>query len=80
MIKIYHTEFKKAGGKITLAKFRESLKAAVSFQIAYFWARILKPDVIHLHGGRYFIARTLRLLPSRKVMRDHFESLLDLSR
>ncbi|MCK5141637.1 MAG: hypothetical protein KAQ70_05540, partial [Candidatus Heimdallarchaeota archaeon] len=70
----------KRGGKITLPKFKQSLKAAVSFQIAYFWAKILKPDVIHLHGGRYFIARTLRLLPSRKVMREHFKKLLELSK
>ncbi|MBY9001698.1 MAG: phosphotransferase [Candidatus Heimdallarchaeota archaeon] len=80
LIKIYHNEFKKAGGKMTLQQFRKSLKAAVSFQIAYFWARILKPYVINLHGGRYFIARTLRLLPSRKVMRAHFKNLLDISR
>jgi len=80
LLKIYHSEFKKQGGKVTLPKFKQSIKAAVSFQIAYFWAKILKPDVIHLHGGRYFIARTLRLLPSRKVMREHFEKLLELSK
>jgi hypothetical protein len=78
MMKIYLDAFRKNKGKIQLKDFKKSLKSAVAFHLANHWAPILKPDVIYLHGGRYFVARTLRLLPSRKVMRAHFKNLISL--
>ena len=78
MIKIYLEAFRKKKGKIQLRDFKKSIKPAVAFHLANHWAPILKPDVIYLHGGRYFVARTLRLLPSRRVMREHFKNLISL--
>ena len=78
MIKIYLESIRKNKGKIPLKDFKKSIKLAVAYHIAYHWAPILKPDVIYLHGGRYFVARTLRLLPSRRVMRSHFKNLISL--
>jgi hypothetical protein len=80
IIKIYITAIRKNEGKILIKDFKKSIKASVAFHIAHHWAPILKPDVIYLHGGRYFVARTLRLLPSRRVMREHFKNLLAIGK
>jgi hypothetical protein len=78
MMKKYLEAVRKKKGKIALKDFKKTLKPAVAFHIAAHWAPILKPDVIYLHGGRYFVARTLRLLPSRRVMRTHFKNLISM--
>ena len=75
---IYFEELEKNKVKITKTKFNQSLKASISFQIAHVWAPMLKPDVILLRGGRYYIARSLRLWPSRKTMRQHYTELMDI--
>ncbi len=76
--KIYFEEMEINGVKLKKADFLKSLKASVSLQIAQFWATQLKPDVLYLRGGRYFVARTLRLLPSRKEMRDYLKGLMSV--
>jgi len=75
---IYFDELEKNKVKINKTKFKQSLKASISFQIAHIWAPMLKPDVILLRGGRYFIARSLRLWPSRKTMRQHYTDLMEI--
>ncbi len=78
LLKIYIDEMKKNKINIKLADFKKSLRAAVSIQIAHLWSPLLKPDVIYLKGGRYYISRTLRLWPSRKAVRQHFSDLLEI--
>ncbi len=79
VLKKYFDELEINGVKLKKVDFLKSLKAAVSFQIAYQWAPRLKPDVLYLRGGRYFVARSLRLLPSRSEMREYFKGLLAIS-
>ncbi|MFW9853193.1 MAG: hypothetical protein ACFFDS_09630 [Candidatus Thorarchaeota archaeon] len=79
LIKLYLSELKKKNITIKTSDFKETVKATVPFHFARQWAPILKPDVIYLHGGRYFVARTLRLLPSRKDIRQHYKDLLAYS-
>ncbi|MHA1200171.1 MAG: phosphotransferase [Candidatus Heimdallarchaeaceae archaeon] len=76
--KIYLDELKKNKVTIKIADFKKSLRAAVSLQIAHHWCPMLKPDVIYLRGGRYYISRTLRLWPSRKAVRQHFTDLMGI--
>lgn len=76
LIKLYVKELNKKNIAIKISDFRKTVKASIPFHFARQWAPILKPDVIYLHGGRYFVARTLRLLPSRKVIRQHYKDLL----
>ncbi len=78
MQEIYFKELEKNNVKISKSKFKTSLKASISFQIANLWAPMLKPDVILLRGGRYYIARSLRLWPSRKTMRQHYSDLIEI--
>ncbi len=78
LLKIYLDELKKNKVNIKPSEFKKSLKASVSLQIAHLWCPMLKPDVIYLKGGRYFISRSLRLWPSRKAVRQHFTNLLNI--
>jgi len=78
MQNIYFKELEKNKVKISKSKFKQSLQASISFQIAHLWAPMLKPDVILLRGGRYYIARSLRLWPSRKTMRKHYSDLMEI--
>ena len=78
LLKVYFEELKANKVNIKLVDFKKSLKAAVSLQIAHIWSPMLKPDVIYLKGGRYYISRTLRLWPSRKAVRDHFSDLMNI--
>ena len=78
LLKIYLDEIKKNKVNIKISEFKKSLKAAVSLQIAHVWCPMLKPEVIYLRGGRYFISRSLRLWPSRKAVRQHFTDLLNI--
>lgn len=78
LLKIYMDELKKNKVTIKMIDFKKSLRAAVSLQIANLWCPMLKPDVIYLKGGRYYISRSLRLWPSRKAVRQHFTDLLGI--
>ncbi|MHA1668441.1 MAG: phosphotransferase [Candidatus Heimdallarchaeaceae archaeon] len=78
IIKMYLAEMRKKGVKISLKDFKVTLQSAVFYQLARQWAPLLKPDVVYLKGGQYFVHRTLRLLPSRREMRKHFKNLLEL--
>jgi len=78
LLKIYMDELKKNKTHIKLTDFKKSLRAAVSLQIAHLWCPMLKPDVIYLKGGRYFVSRSLRLWPSRKAVRQHFNDLMSI--
>ncbi len=78
LLKIYMDELKKNKVTIKLADFKQSLRAAVSLQIARIWCPMLKPDVIYLKGGRYYVSRSLRLWPSRKAVRQHFTDLMGI--
>ena len=78
LLKVYMDELKKNKINIKLADFKKSLSAAVSLQIAQHWCPMLKPDVIYLRGGRYYVSRTLRLWPSRSAVRQHFTDLLSI--
>ena len=77
---IYLRELSKNKIKIKKNDFMESMKAAIFFQLAHYWAPRLKPFTVYLQGGSYFIGRTLRLLPSRSKLRAHFKDLLDYTK
>lgn len=80
IIDIYLRELSKNKIKIKKSDFKESMKAAIFFQLAHYWAPRLKPFTVYLKGGSYFIGRTLRLLPSRSKLRAHFKELLDYTK
>ncbi|GAG80267.1 unnamed protein product, partial [marine sediment metagenome] len=77
---IYLKELSKNKIKIKKNDFMDSIKAAIFFQLANYWAPRLKPFTVYLRGGSYFIGRTLRLLPSRSKLRAHFKELLDITK
>ncbi len=78
IVSFYLDELNKNGVELNVIDFNRSFKAGLVFHMAYYWGRKYKPFTLYLKGGRYFVKRVLRLLPSRDDLREHIEKLLKL--